>query len=148
MLAVRLHVAGDHRGIGAQLHGQVHGHGGVHPEPARLITAGGHHAPPAAAAHDQGLSLQLGLLFTLHRHKKGVQIEMNDVPVHGHNILRIVVLNTNNSSKSNNSDCLDLQPFAQEEPPQAPIDHEFRIVRYFLFSKIAPGHFLVKPGIK
>jgi hypothetical protein len=54
----------------------------VDDERSRLISAGGNNTPAAASADDKGPPLQPGIAFALHGYKKGVQIEVYDVPFH------------------------------------------------------------------
>jgi hypothetical protein len=54
----------------------------MHPEVPGLITAGRHHATPAATPDNQWPALQFWLFFALYSHKKGIQIQMYNVPVH------------------------------------------------------------------
>lgn len=59
LVAVGFHIAGDNDCIGAELQGQVHGHGGVDPESACFIAACSYYTPATAPAYYKGFAVEL-----------------------------------------------------------------------------------------
>lgn len=51
-------------------------------EPARLVAAGGDHAPATATANNQRAPLQPGIALTFDSYKKSIQIQVYDVSFH------------------------------------------------------------------
>src|SRR4029453_14707082 len=59
---VVLHSRLDAYGMRPQTQRRAHRHGGMHAELANLVARGSHDATTARAAHDDGLSLQAGIV--------------------------------------------------------------------------------------
>ena len=74
--AVELHVTSDEHRLRTQLTRQPHGLRRMHAETSRLVAAGGDHAPVRYAADDHRTPLQRRVDQALHRHEKGVEIQM------------------------------------------------------------------------
>jgi len=71
----------------------------VDPKTAGLIAAGRHHSPAAAAPYNERPPVEPGIVFPLHSHKKGIQIQMDNIPVHGGKLLKLVCNTKNISNK-------------------------------------------------
>ncbi len=76
VLAVVLKVAANEHGIGAEVAGQLHGHGRMHPILPCLVAAACHHATVAHAANDYGLADKTAVVQALNRHKESVLVEV------------------------------------------------------------------------
>ena len=69
-------------GLGAQPAGPAHGHGRVDAEAAGLVGGGRHHAPGPGAADENGPAGEGGIVEDLDRGVEGVEVDVEDGPIH------------------------------------------------------------------
>ena len=86
-VAVGVEPAGEERGVRAAPAGLRGGHRRVHPERARLVGRGRHHAPAADPADDDRLAAQRGLVALLHRGEEGIEIHVQDRRLGAHAVI-------------------------------------------------------------
>jgi hypothetical protein len=76
---IHLEARGEEDGLGAEALCRAAGHGRMHPELARLVGGGGHHAALVRrSAHNDGLAAILGVVPLLDTGVEGIQVEMQD----------------------------------------------------------------------
>src|SRR5258706_472101 len=85
--AVLLMVAFYHDGMGTKQPCRAHGHSRMYAEGPRLVAAGSHAPPVAAAPHEDGLTVQGRIVPSFYRNEKTIQVHMHHLPVHDAKVL-------------------------------------------------------------